>query len=136
MDKGLLIVVLIGIAFMYFAVNAFKLSSSDDDTKWSSAGDNNPYAQYYEKDALGDDVLNFSSISLTQAKSIWPSTTTGKTIASLLPDFELAKTEISNHIADGTFKKSLLKYLEGIEKRFLSGEISGNQTQNAILRLK
>jgi hypothetical protein len=134
MDKGLLVIVAIGAAFIYFAINIFNTSSSGDGSEWSVPDDKPQYAQYYVKDALGDDVLNFASVSLDQAKSIWPSTPTGKNITSILPDFDLARTEIDNRIVNGAFKKYLLEYLEGLKGRFLSGEINSGQAQKALLK--
>jgi hypothetical protein len=136
MDKGLLIIIAIGIAFIYFAINVFNVSSSDDDTQGSSSGDKTPYAQYYEKDALGDDVLNLSSLSLDRAKVIWATTPTGKNIAGTLPNFDLAKIKAENAIVEGAFRRFVMQHLEKVKGRYLAGEINGDQAQQALLGLR
>ena len=133
MDKGLLVIVAIGIAIVYFATNFSGDKPVDGDISWSVDEKTHAYDRYYEKDALGDRVLNLSSVSRDQAKTIWPTTPTGKKIASLLPDFALARTEVSNNVVKGAFREYLLEYLDNLEGRYLAGEINGDRAQRALL---
>jgi hypothetical protein len=136
MDKGLLLILAIGIAIVYFATSFSGDKPIDEDISWSVSEKKHTYDRYYEKDALGDRVLNLSSVSRDQAKKIWPTTPTGKKIASLLPDFALARTEVSNNVVKGAFQVYLLEYLDNLEERFLAGEINGDRAQRALLGLQ
>ncbi len=136
MDKGLLIMIAIGIAIVYFATNFSGDKPADNSVSWTVPDKKHSYDPYYETDLLGDRVLNLTSVSLDQAKRIWPTTPTSKTIAKLLPDFTLAKTEITNRIVKGAFRHYLLEYLEQLEGKYLAGEINSERVQKAMMRLQ
>ena len=133
MDKGLLTMLAVGAAIVYFATHFSGDNELDDDISWSVQEKKKGYEKYYEEDALGDMVLNLSSLSLDQAKQIWPTTPTAKKIAGILPDFNLAKTEVKNSITKGAFRDYLLEYLDGLEGRFLSGELNSERTRKALM---
>jgi hypothetical protein len=136
MDKGLMIVFAIGAAFIYFSTSLFNLSTSDDDTQWSSSGKKNPYAQYYKENIIGDTVLDLSTVTLSEGKTIWNAVPTKDQIIDALPDFDLAMTTAHNSLADGKFKEYLLGHLESLQSRFLGGEINGDQAKEALGNLK
>jgi hypothetical protein len=136
MDKGLLVIAAIGAAIIYFAMHFSDDSGNGNELGWEVRSREKPYEKYYEKDALGDDVLNVTSLSLSQAKSLWPTTPTSKIIAKALPDFGLARTLVGNHVKNGAFKTFLYDYLEKLEGRFLVGEINSDQAKKALINLK
>ena len=136
MEKGLLIIVAIGAVIIYFATNFAGDASADSDISWSVSDTNDKFSPYYVEDVLGNRVLNFSKISLDRAKSIWPSTPTARKIASIVPDFDLVRTEIENNIAAGTFRRYLLQFLEKLQGRFYSGKIQSDQARKALLHLR
>jgi len=137
MDKGILIIFAIGAAFIYFALSLFQISSDGDVARVSSyGGPEAPYARYYKKDVLGDSVLDFSGLTLDQAKTIWPETPTQSRIADKLPDFSLARAEARNALKESDFKHYLLKFLDDLEGRYLGGEIDVDQARAALKTLK
>ncbi len=136
MDKGLLVIVAIGVAIIYFATNFSGDKPADNDISWSVSNKNDKLSPYYEEDVLGNRVLNLSKVSLEQAKSIWTSTPTAQKISSMVPDFDLARIEIENNVVEGAFRQYLLQFLEKIEGRFQSGKIQSDQAQKAILNLR
>ena len=137
MDKGILVILAIGAAFIYFAMNMFQASSEGDDPKWSSPSRHEaPYTKYYKEDVLGDKVLDLSGVTLKQAKAIWPGTPTQQQIAEKLPDFALAKAETRNALKESDFKRYLLKYLDDLEGRYLGGEVDVDQARAALKTLK
>jgi len=135
MDKGLFIIIAIGAAIVYFATNFSGDTPVDSDITWSNTQKDHSLP-YYEEDVLGNNVLNFSSIPLTQAKSIWPSTPTAKKIAATLPDFDLARLQAENGIVKGAFRQYVLKYLDKLEGKFIVGEIRSDQAQKALLNFR
>jgi len=136
MDKGLLVIVAIGVAIIYFATNFSGDKPADNDISWSVSNKNDKLSPYYEEDVLGNRVLNLSKVSLDQAKSIWISTPTAQKISSIVPDFDLARIEIENNVVEGAFRQYLLQFLEKIEGRFQSGKIQSDQAQKSILNLR
>ena len=135
-DKGILVIFAIGAAFIYFALNMFNMSSNSTSQEWSPRVENAPYARYYKKDVLGNDVLDLSSLPLEKAKKVWPTTPTKEHIADEFPDFSLAKAEVKNLIHDGEFKQFLLRYLEKLEGKYFGGELSLEQVKAALSTLK
>jgi len=136
MDRGLLIVIAIGAVIVYFATSFSGDGAMDsDDTSWSVSKKNKLDA-YYEKDVLGNKVLNFSSVALAQAKTIWPSTPTAHKIASSIPDFDLARLQAENSIVKGAFRQYVLHYLDKLEGKFLVGEIRSDQAQKALVNFR
>jgi len=136
MDKGILVIVVIGAAIIYFATNFTGDGPIDRDVSWSVSNKNGKLAPYYEEDVIGNQVLNLSSVSFDQAKTIWPSTPTAQKIASIVPDFDLARIEIENDVAEGAFRQYLLESLKKLERRFLIGKIQSSQVGKAILNLR
>ena len=135
MDKGILVIVAIGIAIVYFATNFSGDKPVDGDVSWSVSDKQHPYDPYYEKDVLGDQVLNLTPLSLERAKALWKTTPTAKRIAAVLPDFDLAITEAGNKIVKGDFKQFILDYLEELKGRYLAGQINGDGAKKALLGL-
>ncbi len=137
MEKGLLVIIAVGAVFGYFALSLFNTSSSADDSKWTSAsGKSDKYSAYYKKDSIGDMVLSLDSIPLDKAKSIWASTPTGAKIVEMIPDFEAAQNEIDLSVADGEFKNYLLKYMQDLQERFLTGDVDGDRAKKLFKTLK
>ena len=136
MEKGLLIIAAIGVAIIYFATNFSGDKPADNDISWSVSNKNDQLSPYYEEDVLGNLVLNLSKVSLDQAKSIWASTPTAQKIASIVPDFDLARINIENNVVDGAFRRYLLAFLEKLEGRFQSGKIQSDQARKALLNLR
>ncbi len=136
MDKGLIIMVAVGAAFIYFATGLFNTSSSDDDTQWASDSTKKIYENYYQKDSLGDNVLNLNSLDTTKAKTIWAATPAMEQIVKAVPDFELARAKADNLLADGPFKTYLLNYIDKLKGRYLTGEIDSEKAQMLLKTLQ
>ena len=135
MDKGLLIIIAIGVGIVYFATHFSGDTPVDSDITWSNTQTDHSLP-YYKKDLLGNRVLNFSSIPLAEAKNIWPSTPTAQKIAATLPDFDLARLQTENGIVKGAFRQYVLKYLDKLEGKFIVGEIRSDQARKALLNFR
>ncbi len=136
MDKGLLIIAAIGIAIIYYATNFAGEKPAEGKTSWSIEGKKHRYDPYYEKDVLGDQVLNLNTLTREKAKAIWKITPTAKRIAKAIPDFDLAIAEARNKVVKGTFKQYLLAYMENLKSRYLAGEINDEQAQKLLIELR
>jgi len=134
MERGLLVIVAVGAIFGYFALDMFRTASIDEDSQWNGAVEDK-YAQYYSKDVLGDRVLDLNALPLPKAKNVWRQMPIGDEIASLLPDFDTAKTEASNLVAQGKFRDYLLKTIETLKGKFLVGDIGLDAAKKQIKEL-
>jgi len=131
-DKGIIVIIAVGVAFVYFATGMFKTSDSQDDTKWAYSAPEKTYKNYYVKDALGDNVLNFNSLSLDQSKIMWSSTPEMKKVIDDLPDFELAKADAGNALVDGEFRTYLLGYIAELGRKYLAGQTNLMEAKQSL----
>jgi len=134
MDKGIFLIIAIGAAIIIFATNFSGDKDFDGDISWSNTSKDR-LPPYYKKDVLGNYVLNVSSISLDEAKKIWPSTPVAKKVASTLPDFDMARLHAENDIEKGKFREYVMKYLDTLEGRFVVGDMHSDQVKKALLSL-
>ena len=137
MRNGFLLMIVAGIGFAYLIFSFLGEIESDDprvateyDTKERAL------AKFLKLDSAGNNIVDFSSASLSEAKKVWNTTTLKEPILSLFPDFELMKDKVDLTIADGKFKTYLLNYLHKIESDYLTGALSSDQARSAIEHLK
>ena len=135
MIKGMMVILAIGAAFIYFSINMYNTAAEEnDEVRW--AGDpQGRYSQYYREDVTGDPVLDLNSLSMDRAKAIWKEVGTREAILSTLPDFELAKTEAANQIAEGPFRNKVIDTLKRLQEKFLTGEITLEQARTQLTNL-
>jgi hypothetical protein len=137
MDKGLIVILAAGAAFIYFAMSLFNTSSSTDDSQWTDASSSkSTYSRYYKQDSVGDKVLDLNSIDTDEATKIWATAPVEQKVSDAIPDFDLAKDQASNALTDGTFKKRVLNYIHKLQNRYITGEIDADQAKKLIKKLK
>jgi len=134
MERGLLVIVAVGVIFGYFALNMFRTAATDETPQWNGVAEDK-YAQYYTKDVLGDRVLDLNALPLEQAKTIWRQMPTGKELTMLLPDFDTVRTEAANELAEGPFRDYLLKKIDTLKSKFLVGDITIDEAKKQIEQL-
>ncbi len=133
MGRGILILVGVGAIFAYFVTN-FVHNIEEEDPNVYGVDENNAkkYAKYYSKDAIGDLVLDPSSISIETAKKVWASSPIKNDILDLFPKFDLIKDSIKSRLKNSEFKSYLLKKIGEIEDSFLAGEIDSDKAKKMI----
>ncbi len=134
MGKGIFIIIAIGVAIIYFASNFSGEDDFDGDISWSNTS-KDKLPPYYKKDILGNYVLDVSTISLEEAKKVWPSTPIAQKVSSTLPDFDMARLHAENGIEKGKFREYVLKYLETLEGQYVVGDIQSDQLKKALFTL-
>ncbi len=137
MNKGTVILFVIGAAFAYFATwfanNASTSPSGYDETGSINSGG---YERYMKEDSSGDKVLDLSGLPLNKAKIIWNQSSVMKDVLSKIPDFDVVRGMIENRLAESEFKKYILKKLSDLGDKYLSGEIDTQKVKNIISNLK
>ncbi len=137
MNKGIVLMFLAGLGFMYLVTNLVDTAESTTPGLESSQSKKaKEYAQYYRKDINGDDMLNFSGVPLSKAKEVWSESTVKSRMLSYFPDFDTMKEIVGIQLNKSEFKTFLLKNLKKIENDYLDGTISLDQAREALQHLK
>ena len=136
MLKGMMVIAAIGAAFIYFSINMYNTAADEDQrTEWAGNPEGR-YSQYYRKDITGDPVLDLNDLSMDRALAIWREVGTLQSILMVLPDFETAKTEAANQVAEGAFRTKVIETLTRLQEKFLTGDITLEQARTQLTTLK
>ena len=136
MSKGIMVMLVAGLAFMYLVTNLVDTAESTtpglENTQSRKARE---YARYYKKDINGDDVLDFAGVPLSKAKAVWSESTVKNRMLGYFPDFGTMKQIAQSQLNEGKFKNFLLQTLEKTENDYLDGTIGLDQARKAIEHL-
>ncbi len=136
MDKSLIVIVAVGLAFMYFVINLVgNLEDSDPRLQNSQSVKVKEYEKYYKEDSNGEIMLDFSSVSVEKGKQVWIESTLSKKIIKHFPDFDIMSEMAKNQLTDSEFKTFFLKKLNSIEGEYMGGKKSSDQAKDAIMKL-
>ncbi|WP_148224912.1 hypothetical protein [Nitratifractor salsuginis] len=124
-------------AFAYFVFHFVSGIEGDDPTTQLSqdARKAKELAKYYKKDALGDWILAVGKVPTSKAKEIWRESPVMKQTLALFPKFNLMKETIMTQVEEGEFRRQLLKRLDDVANRYLSGEIDAEKAKELIRNL-
>jgi len=141
-DKGFILLLIVGIGFLYFVFNVVGQVEHEDlqtvnsiDSTTYGDGSQRAILQYYKQDVTGTSILDLSGVPLEEAKKIWRKSPTKNRILSLFPNFSLMKDMIKLRVAPSEFRDYLLQKVDDIEGQYLSGTISSFEAKNAINNL-
>jgi hypothetical protein len=137
MGKGLIALILVGAAFAYFVFQfVSSVEESDPTTQLSKdARKAKEFAKYYKKDATGEWVLAVGTVPTSKAREIWRESPVMKKTLAFFPKFDLMKEMIMIQVEEGPFRQQLLKRLDVVQDRFLSGEIDAEKAKELIQNL-
>ena len=137
MNKGILLMIAAGIGFMYMVTNfVSQAESTTPGLADKQTLKEKEYAQFYEKDINGDDVLNFSGAPLSKAIEVWNASTVKMRTLSYFPDFDNMRQIVESQLQDSAFKEYLLSYCKRVERKYLDGTMSLDQAKAACSRIK
>ncbi len=106
-----------------------KLSTSD--TRQDSAD-----LSHYRKDAIGNTVLIFNANDSYDKKlQVWKRSPLHAEFLDYFPNFRAMKSFADDRILDNSFKKKLLKKVDGVESEFFSGSISNLEAREKLKNL-
>ena len=133
MNKGIIIMILAGMGFMYMVTNLVdKAESTTPGLENSQSRKAKEYAYYYKKDVNGDDMLNFASTPLSKAKEVWSESTVKYRVLGHFPDFDTMRHVADNQLNKSEFKTFLLKRMREIEGSYLDGVLNLDQAKKAF----
>ena len=137
MDKGLIVIIAVGLAFMYFAINITSIAEETTPGLESSQSKQaKEYAAYYKTDFNGDAVLDLSKASLAKSKEVWRTSSIKDSVLGYFPDFDTMKQMLENQLANSEFKTFFIKKLNDIEGDYMSGTKNSDQAKKALTNLQ
>ena len=137
MNKGLIVIIAIGLAFMYFAINITGIAEETTPGLESSQSKRaKEYAAYYKTDFNGDAVLDLSKASLAKSKEVWRTSPIKDSILGYFPDFDTMRQMLENQLVDSEFKTFLIKKLNEVEGDYTSGAKNSDQAKKALMNLQ
>jgi hypothetical protein len=140
MDKTFLVYVLFGMAFLY-VINTFlhDVTVSDDVqtcTTNVTLSEKEELARYIRHDETGAKILDVSTASADIQEKAWEHLSFKNELVDLFPDFDTMKLFIKNRVIGEPLRSRILKRIDQVEDKFLSGEISAEKAKDMLLRLK
>jgi len=142
-DKGFILLLIVGIGFMFFVFNVVGKVEGDDVHTLNPIDDSVGYGdlreqeilQHYKQDITGTSILDLSGVPLNKAKQIWRDSPTRNRIVSLFPNFNLMKDMIKLRVAPSEFRDYLLQKVNDIEEQYLAGSIDEFHAKKALSSL-
>ncbi len=137
MGKGLIILAAVGMLFAYFVFNFVNDIESNDPDRIVSKEDRKAkeYARYYQKDALGEPVLDFRGVPVSKAKEVWSESPLRKEMLENFPQFELMKEYVTQRVVASPFQKYLLDKLDQVETDYFAGSIDSAEARRRLTEL-
>ena len=87
----------------------------------------------YIVNSSGNEVLLLNKLSLAEQKKLWNKSPLKEDMLELFPEFSEMKYFVNEHIEDdGFFKKELLKYINRVEVRYISGTLTGIKAKSML----
>ena len=137
MGKGFIILAAVGILFAYFVFNFVNDVEADDPTTTISKDERRAkeYARYYQKDALGERVLDFRGVPIAKAKEVWSESPFREEMLENFPQFELMKEYVKQRVIASPFQKYLLDKLDQVETDYFAGTIDSAEARRQLTEL-
>jgi len=137
MNKGIIIMVLAGMGFMYLVTNLVdQAESTTPGLENSQSRKAKEYAQYSKKDVNGDEMLNFAGLPLSKAKALWSESAVKYKLLRHFPDFDTMRQIADNQLNESDFKTFLFKKMKEIEDGYLDGALNLDQAKKAFVDLR
>jgi len=132
MDKGLAIVIVVGLGALYFITNFTK----EMQNKGSTYSQNETYKKYISIDSVGQSILDVSDENEALQMSVWDNSELKDEFLELFPDFVEMKNFIDDRIRGEKFKNKLIQEMNAIENEFASGHIGVEEAKRKFRTLK
>jgi hypothetical protein len=133
MNKGIIVMILAGMGFMYLVTDLVgEAESTTPGLENSQSRKAKEYARYYKKDINGDDMLSLAGVPLPKAKAVWSESTVKYRVLGYFPDFDTMKQIAASQIDESEFKTFLLAQMKKIEGEYLDGVRNLDQTKKAM----
>ncbi len=122
-----MIIFLIEVSLIFLLIDMDSLEYKSTDKK------ENQYSSYYSLNDSGENILLLTKISQNEKIKIWKNSTIKDEILDNFPNIEDISNDINRKIIDdNNFKEKLIDYIEYIQGKYLSGEITQDEFREAI----
>jgi len=137
MFKGFIILLIVGLGFVYFVFSFVgDVERSDSDSYVSkSEKQAKEWAKYYKKDVLGQPVLDLKGAPMKTAKEVWEQSQLREEMLENFPDFELMRQFVNDRLLPSSFRDYLLQKIERVESDYLAGSIDSAKARAALTNL-
>jgi hypothetical protein len=133
MKNGLLILIAIGIGFIFFATDFVK-SVEDDPTStdYTFTPEQEAIKKYFKDSPGGYKVYDPATLPLSKAKEFWNESKIKQEMMDYFPKFDLMKKYVQLHVATGDFLDLLLSKISEAELKYQTGKINYDQARRII----
>ncbi len=122
------------IIFLIEVSLVFLLVEMDDLSSKSAKIESTQYSSYYSLNEIGDSVLTLKGLSLEKKIDIWKNSSLKDEMILDFPDIDIMSEFIRDRVIDDEkFKQDFIDYMEYIQGRYLSGEITQDEFREALL---
>ncbi|MCK4442225.1 MAG: hypothetical protein KAU90_09480 [Sulfurovaceae bacterium] len=125
-----IIIFLIEVILIFFFLDFDKLSSINIEKNISSSSYN---SNYEDIDSIGNTVLNLKNISKSQKIIVWQNSSLKNEMMRDFPNISIMSKFVNSRIIDNKeFKQKLIYYMENIQGKYLSGDITQAEFRKAL----
>ena len=122
-----IIIFLIEVSLIFLLIDMDSLEYKSTEKK------DNQYSSYYALNDSGENILLLTKISQKEKIKIWKNSTIKDEILDNFPNIEDISKDINRKIIDdNNFKERLIDYIEYIQGKYLSGDITQDEFREAI----
>lgn len=137
MDKSLFLFIAIGLGFLYFITSFIGDIQKEDDKYQNSAyQQKHQYDQYQSVDSIGQIILDLTQVDLKKQVDAWNASTLKNDFLNHFPDFSAMKIFVKERIRGERFQEKLIKNIDIVEGKYISGEISTEVAKRELDLLK
>lgn len=137
MDKSLFLFIAIGIGFLYLITNFVGDIQKEDDKYQNSAyQQKHQYDQYQSVDSIGQTILDLTQVDLKRQVDAWNASILKDEFLNYFPDFSAMKTFAKERIRGEKFQVKLIKNIDRVEGKYISGEVSAEAAKRELVLLK
>ncbi len=136
MKNGFLILILVGVGFIYFATSFMNDVAGDpSNTEYTVTPDQNTLYRYFKDGPGGYKVFDPSPLTMEKTIEFWNESRLKEDMMEYFPKFSLMKKYAKLHIATGAFLDLLLSKISEAELKYQTGKINFEEARRIIENL-
>jgi hypothetical protein len=133
MKNGLLILVAIGIGFIFFATDFMKSVEGDPSSAdYTVTPEEETIYKYFKDGASGNKIFDPAPLTIEKAKEFWDESKIKQEMMDYFPKFDLMKKYVKLHVATGDFLELVLSKISEAELKYQTGKINYEEARRII----